>query len=732
MRKHYFLFLTLILGICLVGCKPSDKEPAYKNSNLPVEKRVNDLLSRMTLDEKILQLNQYATGPNDNPNNIGEVKRRLPSEIGSLIYRTEDPELRNKLQRSAVEETRLGIPIIFGYDVIHGFRTIFPIPLAQAMSWNPELVRQAASVAAKEAWYSGIDWTFAPMIDVARDGRWGRIAEGYGEDPYTTAVFTKAAVQGFQGEDMSADGKVAACLKHFAGYGACEGGRDYGYTEISRQTLWDTYLPPYEAGVKAGAATVMSAFTNISGVPATINKYLLTDILKEKWGHDGFIVSDWGAIGQLLNQGATADSMECAVKAFNAGLEMDMMSDCYGKFLKKAVEEKKVSMAQIDESVRRVLRLKFRKGLFEHPYTPITTVEERFLLPESKELAQKLAEETIVLLKNENQILPLSSKNLAVIGPMVKDNYDVMGCWTAHGNKADVETIWDGLQKEFAGQANLLYAQGCEIEKNDASGFAEALSVARRSDIVLLFLGESRWFTGEDANRSSIALPAIQQELLRKLKEVGKPIVLVLSSGRAVEIGTLEPLCDAIVEMWHPGTIAGTPIARVLSGKVNPSGKLALTFPYSGGQMPIYYNARPGGRPLQGKYTDIQTTPLYEFGHGLSYTTFEYGDLKASATDLKKSDKLTVTIDVKNTGDREGAEVVHWFVRDPVCSITRPMKELKHFEKQTLKPGETKTFTFEVDLLRDFGFVDGNGNRFLEAGEYQVIVKDKVLKVMVE
>ena len=558
MRKHHFLFLTLILGVCLVGCKSSDKEPAYKNPNLPIEKRVNDLLSRMTLDEKILQLNQYATGPNDNPNNIGEVKRRLPSEIGSLIYRTEDPELRNKLQRSAVEETRLGIPIIFGYDVIHGFRTIFPIPLAQAMSWNPELVRQAASVAAKEAWYSGIDWTFAPMIDVARDGRWGRIAEGYGEDPYTTAVFTKAAVQGFQGEDMSADGKVAACLKHFAGYGACEGGRDYGYTEISRQTLWDTYLPPYEAGVKAGAATVMSAFTNISGVPAIINKYLLTDILKEKWGHDGFIVSDWGAIGQLLNQGATADSMECAVKAFNAGLEMDMMSDCYGKFLKKAVEEKKVSMAQIDESVRRVLRLKFRKGLFEHPYTPITTVEERFLLPESKELAQKLAEETIVLLKNENQILPVSSKNLAVIGPMVKDNYDVMGCWTAHGNKADVETIWDGLQKEFAGQANLLYAQGCEIEKNDASGFAEALSVARRSDIVLLFLGESRWFTGEDANRSSIALPAIQQELLRKLKEVGKPIVLVLSSGRAVEIGTLEPLCDAIVEMWHPGTIAGT------------------------------------------------------------------------------------------------------------------------------------------------------------------------------
>lgn len=732
MKKTFILSCTVLLTLCLAGCKSSDKEPAYKDANLSIEKRVNDLLSRMTLDEKILQLNQYATGPNDNPNNIGEVIRRLPSEIGSLIYRTEDPELRNQLQKAAVEETRLGIPIIFGYDVIHGFRTIFPIPLAQAMSWNPELVKQAASVAAKEAWYSGIDWTFAPMIDVARDGRWGRIAEGYGEDPYTTAVFTEAAVQGFQGEDMSEPEKLAACLKHFAGYGACEGGRDYGYTEISRQTLWDTYLPPYEAGLKAGAATVMSAFTNISGIPATINKYLLTDVLKEKWGHDGFIVSDWGAIGQLLNQGATADSMECAVRAFNAGLEMDMMSDCYGKFLKKALEEKKVSLAQIDESVRRILRVKFRKGLFENPYTPSTTPEERFLLPESKALAQKLAEETIVLLKNENHILPLSSKNIGVIGPMVKDNYDVMGCWTAHGNKADVETIWEGLQKEFEGKANLIYAKGCEIEGDDHTGFSEAMNVARRSEIVLLFLGESRWFTGEDANRSQIALPVIQQELLRKIKETGKPIVLVVSSGRAVELGTVEPLCDAIVEMWHPGTVAGTPIARVLSGAVNPSGKLALTFPYSGGQMPIYYNARPGGRPLQGKYTDIQTAPLYEFGHGLSYTTFTYGELKASATTLNKQDKLTVSVDVTNSGDRDGAEVVHWFIRDPVCSITRPMKELKHFEKQMIKVGETKTFTFDVELLRDFGFVDENGDRFLEAGEYQIIVKDQVLKVEVK
>ena len=730
MRKGFIIECALFLGVAFFwGCKSSDKEPAYKNANLPIEKRVNDLLSRMTLDEKILQLNQYATGPNDNPNNIGEVVRRLPSEIGSLIYRTEDPELRNKLQQAAVEETRLGIPIIFGYDVIHGFRTIFPIPLAQAMSWNPELVRQAASVAAKEAWYSGIDWTFAPMIDVARDGRWGRIAEGYGEDPYTTAVFTEASVQGFQGEDMSAPEKLAACLKHFAGYGACEGGRDYGYTEISRQTLWDTYLPPYEAGVKAGAVTVMSAFTNVSGIPATINKYLLTDVLKEKWGHDGFIVSDWGAIGQLLNQGATADSMECAVKAFNAGLEMDMMSDCYGKFLKKAVEEKKVSMGLIDESVRRILRVKFRKGLFENPYTPQSTPEQRYLLPESKALAEKLAEETIVLLKNENNVLPLSSKNLAVIGPMVKDNYDVMGCWSAHGNRADVETIWDGMVKEFEGKANLLYAQGCEIEKDDRSGFAEAVNVARRSDVVLLFLGESRWFTGEDANRSQIALPLIQQELLQKIKETGKPIVLIVSSGRAVELGKIEPLCDAIVEMWHPGTMSGTPIARVLSGEVNPSGKLALTFPYSGGQMPIYYNARPGGRPKQGKYTDIQTAPLYEFGHGLSYTTFEYGELKASATTLNKTDKLTVEIDVKNTGTRDGAEVVHWFVRDPVCSITRPMKELKHFEKQLLKVGETKTFKFEVDLLKDLGFINENGDRFLEEGAYEIIVKDKVIKL---
>ena len=741
MKKTCILLSVAVVGLSMiVSCKSGDGQPAYKNPKLPVEKRVDDLISRMTLDEKILQLNQYTAGKNDNPNNINEVTKRLPLGIGSVIYHNESPELRNALQHKAMEETRLGIPIIFGYDVIHGFRTTFPIPLAQAASWNPDLVSEACSQAAREAWLSGIDWVFSPMIDVARDGRWGRIAEGYGEDPYTTSRFAVAAVKGYQGDDMSKEGKVAATLKHFAGYGACEGGRDYGYTEVSPQTLWDTYLPPYEAAVKAGAATIMSAFTNLSGTPVTMSHYMLTDILKTKWGHQGYTVSDWGAVGQLIAQGAAADSTDAALKAFNAGLEMDMCSDCYGKFLKKLVEEKKISEKQIDEAVRRILRVKFQKGLFENPYIPETTEEERFLLPETKATAEKLAEETIVLLKNKGNILPLKEKRIAIIGPMVKDDYNVMGCWMAHGKSENVETIWQGLEKEFAGKATLNYSRGCLIDtvppmwkvEGYTNEYAEAASMARQSDVAVLFLGECKWHTGEDAIRSTIALPQMQLDLLKKIHATGKPIVLVLATGRAVELGPIEPLCDAIVEMWHPGTCAGSPIAGVLSGRINPSGKLPLTFPYSSGQMPIYYNQRASARPKQGKYEDIPTTPLYEFGHGLSYTTFTYSDLRASATKVTPDGRLTVEIDVTNSGKRDGAEVVHWYVTDPVSTITRPVKELRYFEKKMLKAGQRQTFRFDIEPLRDLGFIDADGNHYVEPGEYIIRVKDKEIRITVE
>ena len=727
---------VLILGLCLLGVTHSlsskDKKsiPLYKDAKAPIEKRIDDLISRMTLEEKILQLNQYTLGRNNNVNNVGEEVKKVPSEIGSLIYFDINPELRNSMQKKAMEESRLGIPIIFGYDAIHGFRTIYPISLGQACSWNPGLVEQACAVSAQEARMSGVDWTFSPMIDVARDPRWGRVAEGYGEDPYTNGVFAAASVRGYQGDDMSAENRMAACLKHYVGYGASEAGRDYVYTEISAQTLWDTYLLPYEMGVKAGAATLMSSFNDISGVPGSANPYIMTEILKKRWKHDGFIVSDWGAVEQLKNQGLAATKKDAAQYAFNAGLEMDMMSHAYDRYLKELVEEGKVTMAQVDESVRRVLRVKFRLGLFERPYTPVTNEKDRFFRPQSMAVAAQLAAESMVLLKNDNQILPLTNKKkIAVVGPMAKNGWDLLGSWCGHGKDTDVEMLYDGLTAEFGGDAELRYAMGCKPQGNDRSGFAGALDVARWSDVVIVCLGEMLTWSGENASRSTIALPQIQEELVKELKEAGKPVILVLSNGRPLELNRMEPLCDAILEIWQPGINGARSMAGILSGRINPSGKLAMTFPYSTGQIPIYYNRRKSGRGHQGFYKDITSDPLYPFGHGLSYTEFKYGTVTPSATKVKRGDKLSAEVTVTNTGARDGAETVHWFISDPYCSITRPVKELKHFEKQLIKAGETKTFRFDIDLERDFGFVNEDGKRFLEAGEYHILVQGQTVKI---
>ena len=727
---------VLILGLCLLGVTHSlsskDKKsiPLYKDAKAPIEKRIDDLISRMTLEEKVLQLNQYTLGRNNNVNNVGEEVKKVPSEIGSLIYFDINPELRNNMQKKAMEESRLGIPIIFGYDAIHGFRTIYPISLGQACSWNPGLVEQACAVSAQEARMSGVDWTFSPMIDVARDPRWGRVAEGYGEDPYTNGVFAAASVRGYQGDDMSAENRMAACLKHYVGYGASEAGRDYVYTEISAQTLWDTYLLPYEMGVKAGAATLMSSFNDISGVPGSANPYIMTEILKKRWKHDGFIVSDWGAVEQLKNQGLAATKKDAARYAFNAGLEMDMMSHAYDRHLKELVEEGKVTMAQVDESVRRVLRVKFRLGLFERPYTPVTNEKDRFFRPQSMAVAAQLAAESMVLLKNNNQILPLTNKKkIAVVGPMAKNGWDLLGSWCGHGKDTDVEMLYDGLTAEFGGDAELRYAMGCKPQGNDRSGFAGALDVARWSDVVIVCLGEMLTWSGENASRSTIALPQIQEELVKELKEAGKPIILVLSNGRPLELNRMEPLCDAILEIWQPGINGARSMAGILSGRINPSGKLAMTFPYSTGQIPIYYNRRKSGRGHQGFYKDITSDPLYPFGHGLSYTEFKYGTVTPSATKVKRGDKLSAEVTVTNTGARDGAETVHWFISDPYCSITRPVKELKHFEKQLIKAGETKTFRFDIDLERDFGFVNEDGKRFLEAGEYHILVQGQTVKI---
>lgn len=725
---------AVLLFAAMVACSQAEakKTPVYQDPKQPVEKRVDDLLSKMTIEEKVLQLNQLTLGRSDNVNNMSDPVNDIPAGIGSVIYYSNNPELRNYVQEKAMK-TRLGIPLIFGYDVIHGYRTVYPIPLGQACSWNPGLVERACAVAAQEARMSGVDWTFSPMIDVARDGRWGRIAEGYGEDPYTNGVFAVASVKGYQGSDLSSEKNMAACLKHYTGYGASEAGRDYVYAEISHQTLWDTYLVPYKMGVDAGAATLMSCFNDISGTPGTANHYILTEVLKQRWEHDGFVVSDWGAIEQLRSQGVAADRKEAALKAFTAGVEMDMMNGCYSNHLAELVAEGKVSMQQLDDAVKRVLRLKFRLGLFDRPYTPVVDEKERFYLPGSLKTAEQLAEESIVLLKNENGILPLDgSKKIAVIGPVSKTRWHLLGSWSAHGKSEDITSVYDAMAAEFAGKAQVTFAQGCDFDGNDTAGFEEALKTASDADVVVLCLGEKRDWSGENASRSTIALPAIQEQLAAEVKKTGKPIVLVLSSGRPLALNNMEPLCDAILTMWHPGTPGGKPVAGVLSGRVNPSGKLSVTFPYSTGQIPIYYNQRQPARPKQGKYQDIQSTPLYEFAHGLSYTTFDYGDIEVPVTKIKRGEKLTARIKVTNSGKREGFETVHWFIRDPVCTIARPIKELKHFEKQLIKPGESKVFIFEIEPLRDLSFVDGDGKQFLESGDYFIYVKDKAIKIEIE
>ena len=701
----------------------------YATADVTEERRIEELLSKMTLHEKVMQLNQYTLGQNDNINNIGEVLGKIPAEIGSLIYFGEDAALRNSMQKKAVEESRLGIPILFGYDDIHGFRTVYPISLAQACSWNPALVEKMCAHSAREARRSGVDWTFSPMIDVARDPRWGRVAEGYGEDPYVNGVFGAASVRGYQGAGLSGEDAVAACLKHYVGYGASEAGRDYVYTEISRPTLWNTYLLPYKMSVDAGAVSLMSAFNDISGIPASANQYTLTEILRNDWGFDGLVVSDWAAVQQLINQGYCANLEEASAMAMNAGVDMDMMSHGYDKYLEKLVEDGRVPLSVVDEAVRRTLRVKFRLGLFEHPYTPESREEERFLLPGARETAGELAAESMVLLKN-NGVLPLGEpSDIAVIGPLAKNASDLLGNWAGHGRPSDVDVFLDGIRREFP-SANVLYAAGCDVEATDHSGFAKALETASRADVIIFCMGEKRGWSGENTSRASIALPQGQEELLSRLKALGKPVVVTLTNGRPLELCRIEPLADAILETWQPGINGASALAGILSGRINPSGKLAITFPYSTGQIPIYYNRHKSGRRgTQGIYKDITSEPLYAFGHGLSYTSFAYSDIRLVG-EASLSAPFQVQVSVTNTGAVDGMETVLWYVQDPYCQIiTRPERELKYFEKRLVKAGETEVFTFTVDPLRDLGYLDGNGKAILCPGEFHILAGDKDLKL---
>ena len=731
MKLKHLVTATFCLMVAF-GCS-SEKDPIYKDASADIEARVNDLVNRMTLEEKILQLNQYVLGVNTVENNFGEVVKDIPVEIGSLIYFNDHAEVRNAMQKKAMEESRLGIPILFGHDVIHGYRSTYPIPLALACSWNPELVRQASEVAAQEAYACGVNWTFSPMVDVSRDPRWGRVMECFGEDPYANAVFCEAVVKGYQGDDLSEKNRIAACLKHYVGYGASEAGRDYVPTEISDQTLWDTYLPPFEAGVKAGAATLMSAFHTISGIPASANHYILTEVLKDKWQHDGFVVSDWGAVEQLRYQGMAEDEKEATMLAFNAGIEMDMADRMYQKYLKELLDEGKVDMKQVDESVRRILRVKFRLGLFETPYVEEKPESEIYLLPKSLEVAEQAAAESMVLLKNEGSVLPLENVGtIAVIGPVANDSTQHLGNWGARARAEDVVGIIQGMNEEYAGKSKILTAKGCDFEGDDKSGFAEAVRVAKASDVVVVCLGHKGSWSGENQSRSTIEIPQIQEELLATVEATGKPIVVLVTTGRPVELPRIEKKADAILQTWHSGIRAGKAIAGLLSGRYNPSGKLAMTFPYSTGQIPIYYNRRHRARTGdQGLYKDITSEPMYPFAHGLSYSTFEYGKLIVSADQLKEGETIMAEVTVKNTSQRDGLETVHWFIKDPYSHITRPVKELKHFEKKLIKAGESTTFRFEIDPLRDLGFVNREGKRYLDKGEYRIMVGDQSVTIHV-
>ncbi|UQB69059.1 glycoside hydrolase family 3 N-terminal domain-containing protein [Epilithonimonas zeae] len=726
--KNIFYAASILVMSCSFA--NAQKQPLYKNKDAPVEKRIDDLIGQMTLEEKIMQMNQWTYGKNANPNNIDEQMKTVKPEIGSLLYRSTNPEYRNQIQKKAVNETRLGIPIIFGFDAIHGYKTIFPIPLAQACSWNTDLVKQSSAITAKESWLSGLDWTFSPMVDVARDARWGRISEGYGEDTYANSAFGVAAIQGYQGNNLKDKYTIAASLKHYIGYSMSEGGRDYHYSDISQQTLWESFLPPFEAGIKAGAATVMSGFNDISGVPASANHYTLTEILKKKWKHDGFVISDWGSVKNLVVQGVAKDTREAAEKALLAGVEMDMVDNIYMDYLPELVASGKIKIQTIDEAVRRILRVKMNLGLFENPYVDVISEKDRYLLPDYLKVAEELAQESMVLLKNENQVLPITSKykSIAAIGPMVKDSVHIMGFWEGMGDPKDVNTIFDGLTKEFDDQLKINYALGCDFEGEDRSGFAKAVEVANQSDIILVFLGEKRNWSGENGSRSTIALPKIQEDLVEELSKTGKRVILVLSSGRPLELIRLNKMADAILEIWQPGTMAGAAVSGILSGRHNPSGKLSATFPQTTGQIPIYYNMRQSARPEAGHYQDIPRDALYWFGHGLSYSKFEYGNIKLSNNKFRKNEKIVAEIEITNKGTVDGKEAVLWYINDPVANISRPMKELKFFEKKLIIAGKKEIYRFEINPEKDLTYVDSNGDKHLESGDFYIIVGNKKTK----
>jgi beta-glucosidase len=692
-----------------------------------VEQRVNALLAQMTLEEKLGQLQQLdGEGPgNFRPEHVELVRKGL---LGSTLN-VRGAQRTNQLQRVAVNESRLKIPVLFGFDVIHGYRTIFPIPLAEASSWDPTLAERSAAVAAQEANNVGLRWTFAPMVDIARDPRWGRITEGAGEDPFLGAAFARARVRGFQGNDYGAADKILACAKHFVAYGAAEGGRDYNTTDLSENTLREIYLPPFKAAVDAGVGTLMSSFNAINGVPASANTFTLTKVLRDEWKFDGFVVSDYTSVRELINHGVAANEEQAAAAALNAGVDMEMVSRSYNQFGPKLLKENKLSTATIDEAVRRILRIKFRLGLFDRPYTDEARESSALLRPESIRLAREIAGRSMVLLKNDRETLPLNKNvsSIAVIGPLADDRRAPLGWWAGDGKEENTVTPLAGIKAKVSAQTKVGYAKGCDVTGDSTTGFQEAVDLAKASDVAIVFVGEIADMVGEAASRATLDLPGRQMELVQAVHAAGKPVIVVLVNGRPLSVGWIVNNAPAILESWMGGSQSGNAIADILFGDVNPGGKLPVTVPRSVGQVPIYYNHMNTGRPPEAqnrytsKYYDVPWTPLFPFGFGLSYTTFKFSNLQLSAPRIPANGKLTVSVEVENTGRRAGDEVVQLYIRDVVATMTRPIKELKGFQRVSLQPGEKRRVEF-VLTSEHLGFWNREMRYVVEPGEFQVMV----------
>lgn len=741
------LFIS-VLSFSLFSFKP--EKDTQKLINPEIEAKITTLLSKMTLDEKMGQLNQYTsrwemTGPAPQGTNEQQMLGMIKSGMVGSMLNVTGVEATRKAQKLAVENSRLKIPMIFGYDVIHGYQTMFPIPLAEAASWEPELARKSARIAAVETSASGVQWTFAPMVDIARDARWGRFMEGSGEDPYLGSLFAAARVKGFQGNDLSANNTIAACVKHFAAYGFIEAGRDYNTVEISESTLRNIVLPPFKAAADAGALSFMNAFNEIGGTPSTANVHLLRDILKGEWNYNGLVVSDWNSIGELLIHGVAADKKEAARLAITAGSDMDMEGNCYVPNLKKLVEEGTVDVKLVDDAVRRVLRVKFLLGLFDDPYRYCDENREKtqILTQEHLAVAREAAKRSIVLLKNDGGLLPLKKQGqkIALIGELAADKDVPLGSWRAKAITGSAVSLLEGMRSALTQPENLQYSKGpvyvsgkslftvpLEFNTTDRTGIDEAVKAAKTADVVVMALGENCFQTGEGRSQTDIKMKGLQQELLEAVFAVNKNVVVVLMNGRPLDISWMAENVPSIVEAWHLGSEAGNGIADVLFGDYNPAGKLPASFPRTLGQVPIYYNHKSSGRPFDGEgnvfwshYTDAPNDALFPFGYGLSYTTFAYSDLKISSPVISKGEKLQVSVTVKNTGKVAGEEVVQLYIRDLVGSITRPVKELKGFEKISLNPGESKVVNFTLDE-NDLAFYGADNQLKAEPGDFKLWV----------